>query len=132
MPYVTEETLSAALTELKGTADHLLKIWFALKEMGMSAGNPVKIDTGNSTGALQRLFDYGDPEGAFYVPFAHTRRFLTMKGDACRSVVQTTLKRWAESQSVVTVDPTSYLDIEETADGSLKVQPVARRKARLL
>lgn len=123
MSYITKETLSAALGELRGTADHLLKIWFTLKQMGMNADNPVEIDTGNSTDALRRLFSYGHPEEMFYVPFAHTRRFLTMKGDASRSVIQTTLKRWAESGSVVTVDPTNYLAIEDTAGGILKVQP---------
>lgn len=123
MPYVREETLSAALGDLRGTADHLLKIWFTLKQMGMNADNPVEIDTGNSTAALQRLFGFGHPAGDFYTPFAHTRRFLTMKSDASRSIVQTTLKRWADSGSVVTVDPTNYLDIEETAGGTLRVQP---------
>jgi hypothetical protein len=123
MPYVCEETLSAALQDLRGTADHLLKIWFTLKQMGMTADQPVEIDTANSTDALRRLFSFGHPDGDFYTPFAHTPRFLTMKSDASRSIVQTNLKRWADSGSVVTVDPTNYLDIEKTAAGTLRVQP---------
>src|SRR5438105_2040484 len=102
MPFVTRDALARALSKLHGTADHLLKVWFALKQMGMSARTPVEITTSSPTTALQRLFSYGAPEGEFFIPFAHTRRFATMKSDAARSIIQTTLRRWRDSGSVVT------------------------------
>jgi hypothetical protein len=46
-----------------------------------------------------------------------------MKGDAARSIVQTTIRRWFESGSVVTVDPTGYLEISGDSEGALLVQP---------
>lgn len=109
--YVDKETLARALERLYGTAGHLLKIWFTLKQMGLRPGSAaVEIDTANSTPSLQRLFSCGDPDERFYVPFAHTPRYLTMKHDASRSIVQTTIQRWASSGSVVTCDPTEFLD----------------------
>lgn len=96
-----------------GTADHMLKIWFCLKQMGMTREQPVKVDTSSPTDSLKKLFAYGDPEGNFLVPFAHTDRFLTMKSDAARSIIQTNIVRWVESGSVVNVDPTDYLEIEK-------------------
>src|SRR5437588_5559257 len=107
MPFVTRDSLERALKRLHGTADHLLKVWLALKQMGMAQGVPVEVTTASPTPALERLFSYGHPEGDFFVPFAHTRRFKTMKSDAARSIIQTTLRRWRDSGSVVTVDPTS-------------------------
>lgn len=82
---------------------------------------PVKIDTSNSTPSLDRLFSFGDPDRKFYIPFAHTRRYLTMMHDASRSIIQTTIQRWASSGSVVTCDPTSYIDIKSNLDGKLLV-----------
>lgn len=105
-----------------GTAGHLLKIWFALKHMGLEAGSaPVEIDTGNSTPALKRLFSFGDSSGRFYIPFAHTPRYLTVKRDASRSIIQTNVQRWASSGSVVTCDPTEYMTFQATPDGHLRV-----------
>lgn len=124
--YISAESLSAALTALFGTADHLIKIWFALKQMGMTDSHPVEIDTGNSTPALKRLFSFGHPDKDFYLPFAHTERYLTMKGDASRSIVQTTLRRWYTSDSVVTCNPSDYLTITESGDGKLLVRPGRR------
>lgn len=123
MPYITAETLSTACNEMRGTADHFLKIWLTLKQMGMSAGHPVEIDTRNSTEALQRLFAYGHPGERLYVPFAHTENLMTMAADASRGIIQTTLRRWVSSGSVVSVDPTHYLTIEETTNNTLRVQP---------
>lgn len=123
MPYITADTLSVALSELRGTADHLLKIWFALKQMGMTNERPVVINTTSSHDALVRLFAYGHPDGRFYIPFAHTDRFMDMAADAARSIIQTNLTRWAVSRSVVTVDPTAYLQIEVQPDNSLVVRP---------
>ena len=119
MKYITKEMLEVSLNNLRGTADHLLKIWFVLKEMGLDKNNSVGIDTSNSTPSLRKLFSYGDPEGGFFVPFAATERFLTMKADASRSIIQTTIKRWTEG-SVVTVDPTKFLEILNK-DGKLNV-----------
>lgn len=121
MPYITRETLLHALLDLKGTADHMLKIWFTLKQMGLSDGASVIIDTSSSQSALQRLFGFGNPSGDFFVPFAHTERFMTMKHDASRSIIQTNLTRWAVSESVVTVNPNAYLDILQRDDKTLLI-----------
>ncbi len=123
--YPTPKTIQIALSRLFGTADHMLKIWFCLKQMGMTVDNPVTVDTSSPTDSLKRLFSYGDPDGDFLVPFAHTDRFLTMKKDAARSIIQTNIVRWCESGSVVGVDPTDYLDIEK--DGNVvNVKPGRR------
>jgi 5-methylcytosine-specific restriction enzyme B len=120
--YIDSDTLTRALRSLYGTADHFLKIWFVLKHMGLAtAQKPVLIDTGNPTSSLKRLFSFGDSEGKFYVPFAHSSRYLTMKGDAARSIIQTNIQRWHSSQSVVTCDPTNYLEIKDSPDGKLLV-----------
>lgn len=120
--YIDKNTLKRALEALYGTAGHLLKIWFTLKHMGMSVeAPPVEIDTKNSTPALERLFSCGHPLGYFYVPFAHTQRYLTMKGDASRSIIQTTIRRWISSDSVFTCNPSSYIDMEERSNGKLFV-----------
>jgi len=123
MPYVTAGTLSDALEDLRGTAEHFLKIWLTLKQMGLDVENPVKVNTRNPTYPLQRLFAYGHPNGRLYVLFAHTKNLLTMAPEAGRSIVQTMLRRWLSSGSVVTVDPTNYLTIEETVGGTLMIRP---------
>src|SRR5215212_5412233 len=123
MPYVTAGTLSDALEDLRGTAEHFLKIWLTLKQMGLDVENPVKVNTRNPTYPLQRLFAYGHPNGRLYVPFAHTKNLLTMAPEAGRSIVQTMLQCWLSSGSVVTVDPTNYLTIEETVGGTLMIRP---------
>jgi len=122
--YITRGTLEGAVRQLYGTAGHLLKIWFVLKQMGFRiGGEPVHIDTSNSTDALQRLFSCGAPDHRFFVPFSHTPRYLTMKHDASRSIVQTTIQRWASSGSVVTCDPTHFIDIASGEGGKLLVRP---------
>lgn len=123
MAFVTEQSLREALHKLHGSADHMLKIWFTLKQMGMTAGRSMTITTSSPTPALQRLFNYGDPDDKFFVPFAHTERYKTMQHDAARSIIQTTIRRWYSSRSVVQVDPTRYLDIREDMTGALLVQP---------
>jgi len=123
MAYVTKKSIESSLEKLHGTAHHLLKIWFTLKQMGMTEDHPVEITTSSPTPALKILFSYGDPEEKFFIPFAHTSRFKTMKGDAARSIIQTTIQRWHSSGSVVEVDPTSLLDIEQAASGTLLVKP---------
>jgi hypothetical protein len=125
--FVNAATLKLALQRMYGTAGHLLKIWFTLKHMGLSAGAPpVEVDTANSTPSLQRLFSCGAPDGSFYIPFAHTPRYLTMKHDASRSIIQTTIQRWASSGSVVTCDPTEFLDIVAGEGTKLRVSPGRR------
>ena len=115
--FVSKIALETAVGRIYGTAGHLLKIWFTLKHMGLQSGKaPIEVDTGNSTPSLIRLFSCGAADGVFFVPFAHTTRYLTMKGDAARSIVQTTIRRWATSGSVVTCDPTDFLDIVEKDD----------------
>ena len=125
--YIDSATLRSALQALYGTAGHLLKIWFTLKHMGMTeGGEAVAIDTSNSTASLQRLYSCGAPDGRFYIPFAHTPRYLTMKHDASRSIVQTTIQRWASSGSVVTCDPTDFLDFSSGAGSKLQVKTSRR------
>lgn len=120
--FINKSTLSNALSATYGTAGHLLKIWFTLKHMGLSIENSnVEIDTNNSTPSLERIFSFGDNEGQFFIPFAHTTRYLTMKHDAARSIIQTTIKRWASSGSVVTCDPTEFLNIKQAANNKLLV-----------
>ncbi|WDV94874.1 AAA family ATPase [Brevibacillus parabrevis] len=120
MPYIDKHTLEEALQRMKGTAHHMLKIWFVLKAMGLSDGRSVEIDTGNSTPALNRLFSYGDPNEGFFVPFAHKGRFMTMKSDASRSIIQTNIKNWS-NRTIVSNDPTGYLIIEVSESGPLIV-----------
>lgn len=114
--YISKETIKQAIYGIRGTANHLLKIWFVLKLMGLSDSSSVSIDTSNSTPALKRLFGCGAPDGRFYVPFSHTQRFAFMKHDASRSIIQTTLQRWATSGSVVTCDPSAFLKIVNEGD----------------
>jgi hypothetical protein len=125
--YISGPTLNSALTRLYGTAGHLLKIWFTLKHMGLAQGaNAVEVTTSNSTPSLQRLFSCGDPDKRFYVPFAHTPRYLTMQHDAARSIIQTNIQRWATSGSVVTCDPTEFLDFTGGQGSQLSVSPGRR------
>jgi 5-methylcytosine-specific restriction enzyme B len=115
--FVNSATLKTALERTYGTAGHLLKIWFALKQMGLSVGAaPVEIDTSNSTPSLRRLFSFGDPDESFFIPFAHTPQYLVMAHDAARSIIQTNIQRWASSGSVVTCDPTEFLEIAKGGD----------------
>jgi len=107
--FLSKKTIKEAIADLRGTANHLLKIWLVLKAMGLSEDTPVAIDTSNSTPYLKELFSCGDPDGSFYIPFSHTARFAFMKSDASRSIIQTTLQRWATSGSVVTCDPSAFL-----------------------
>jgi 5-methylcytosine-specific restriction enzyme B len=121
--FVDKRSVTIALGNLYGTAGHLLKVWFTLKRMGLTADSlPVEIDTSNSTPSLKRLFSCGAPDGRFYIPFAHTPRYLTMKHDASRSIIQTTIQRWATSGSVVTCDPTDFLDISSGDESKLLVR----------
>lgn len=115
--YFTEQTIKSAVRDMRGAADHMLKIWFVLKSMGLTRSNAVTIDTSNSTPYLKKLFRSGNSDGSFFVPFAHTERFAKMKSDAARSIIQTNIQRWASSGSVVTVDPTSFLTFDNGADG---------------
>ena len=120
--YVNETSLASALESLNGTADHMLKIWLTLKHMGLSVGAPpITVDTSNSTPSLQRLFSYGAADGSFFIPFAHTARYAKMQHDAARSIIQTNVRRWEASQSLVQYDPTGYLDFESTPDAKVLV-----------
>ena len=121
--YLSEKTIKEAIQGLRGTANHLIKIWFVLKTMGMDENTSVEIDTGNTTPYLKRLFGCGAPDGSFYIPFSHTSRFAFMKSDASRSIIQTTIQRWATSGSVVTCDPSSYISISNADDSKLIVKP---------
>ncbi|MBA4294325.1 ATPase [bacterium] len=120
--YVDETTLKEALAALHGSAGHLLKIWFTFKQMGLKEGSPISVNTSNSTPALKRLFSFGDKANRFFIPFSHTTRYKTMEHDAARSIVQTNAQRWAVSQSVVTCNPTGYLDFESGADSQITIR----------
>lgn len=115
--YFTKDTVRRAVRDMRGSADHMLKIWFVLKAMGLTKTQSVTVDTSNSTPFLKMLFKSGNPDGSFFVPFAHTKRFANMKSDASRSVIQTNIQRWATSGSVVTIDPTGYLEFSNTNEG---------------
>lgn len=122
--YVSLDSMERALCRLRGSADHMLKIWFTLKQMGMTESQHVAITTSSPDEALRKLFDFNHHEGMLFVPFSHTTRFMQMKRDAGRSIIQTTIKRWVASGSVVTTDPSSYLDISDNeASGELIVKP---------
>lgn len=123
MAYFSGDTVRQAAMQLHGTAGHMLKLWFVLKKMGLDSGSePIQIDTSNSTSALTTLFACGSPDGNFFVPFGHSPRFKEMKHDAARSIIQTNIRRWASSDSVVGCDPTSFLGIEETSSNQLQVK----------
>ncbi|MEQ5815181.1 AAA family ATPase [Marinobacter sp. NFXS11] len=120
--FINRETLENALHATQGTASHFLKLWLVLKHMGLETdAAPVEITTSNSTPALTELFSCGSPDGSFFIPFAHTKRYASMKSDAARSIVQTNIERWCSSGSVVTCDPTSFLNVTKSADGRLLV-----------
>lgn len=120
--FIDERTLQAALAQLHATAGHLLKIWLTFKQMGLAEGNSISINTSNSTEALKRLFSFGDKGNRFFIPFSHTTRYKTMEHDAARSIIQTNAQRWAVSQSVVTCNPTGFLDFESGADSQIVIK----------
>lgn len=114
--YFTAQTIKHAVRDMRGGADHMLKIWFVLKAMGLSKSNNVIVDTGNSTPYLKKLFRSGADDGSFFVPFAHTSRFANMQADAARSIIQTNCKKWIDG-TVTGVDPTSFLTFKDTDKG---------------
>lgn len=120
--FVDGKALELALARLHGTAGHLLKIWLTFKQMGLAEGKSVSINTSNSTPALKRLFDFGDESGRFFIPFSHTTRYKTMEHDAARSIIQTNAQRWAVSQSVVTCNPTGFLDFGSEGTSMITVR----------
>lgn len=118
--WVDAQTLSAALKQLHGTANEFFRIWLTLKFMGLAADHaPVQVTTSNSKDALTRLFGFHSPDQSLFYPLATSPRWKTMKHDAHRSIIQTNVRRWATSGSVVTCDPTSYIDFTDSAEGLL-------------
>jgi hypothetical protein len=124
--FVSREALATALDKLQGTADHMLKIWFVLKQMGLTNTSSVTITTSSPNDALIRLFAFGDPGGDLLVPFAHTSRFMKMKADAGRSIIQTSVKRWID-KTVVETDPTAYLQVNRNDCGEGLIVKTTRR-----
>jgi hypothetical protein len=123
--YVSKQALKMALDKLQGSASHMIKIWFVLKRMGLTNAIPVSITTSSPNEALSRLFAFGDPDGRLFVPFSHTKRFLTMDSEAGRSIVQTTSKQWAEKNSVGT-DPSAFLQVERTKEREAIIRTTRR------
>lgn len=111
--YLSKATITQALEDLKGSANPLLKVWLTLKAMGLNASTPVLVDTTNSKPALKALFNSGDPEGRFYIPFSSTQSDAWMSGQASRSIIQTTIKKWLDG-TITTVDPRGYLIISKS------------------
>jgi len=107
--FVDGNTLGRAISQLKGTAGPFFPNWLVLKQMGFTEQKSVDIDTQNSTDALKRLFAFGSPDGRFYFPMAHTKRFLTRASDSSRSVVQTNIRQWYDGSG--TKSPLGFLDI---------------------
>ncbi len=56
--FIAGAALEMALDELHGTADHMLKIWFVLKQMGMTRNKGVLVTTSSPDDALKRLFSF--------------------------------------------------------------------------
>ncbi|EMK3671712.1 AAA family ATPase [Vibrio parahaemolyticus] len=122
--FVDKSTLERSLQSLYGSASYMLRIWLVLKHMGLSIDNPpVRLNTSNSTESLKRLFFCGSPDGDFYIPFSHTTRYLKMKHDASRSIIQTNVQRWATSGSLIGSDPTSFLDMASKPSGEIFIKP---------
>ena len=67
--YISKDTLKQAMQDLQGKADHMIKIWLVLKQMGLTPTNSVYIDTKNSSSALKTLFRSGSSDGRFCIPF---------------------------------------------------------------
>ena len=89
MPYITEDSLRVSLGKVHGTADHMLKIWLVLKQMGMANDQSVEIDTRSPTRALQRLFSYGDPER---IPGAASERYVRSSGSLATRTTSTRVR----------------------------------------
>lgn len=117
--YVDEPTLSRAVQQLKGSAGPFFLNWVTLKHMGLTESSSVEIDTSNSTPHLQRLFEFGDPDNDYFIPFAHTVRYSRYKAHAARSVVQTNIRQWYEGTG--TKKPTHLFDIRESGGARLRV-----------
>lgn len=124
--YASKQALTTALDKLQGTAGHFLKIWLTLKQMGLTDTSAVTVTTSSPNVALKRLFGFGDPSGSFFVPFAHTQRWFLMAEHAGRSIIQTTIKQWADDTAVGS-NPTAYLQIARRAENDAFVVKTKRR-----
>jgi 5-methylcytosine-specific restriction protein B len=107
--YVDRPTLSAAVGQLKGTANVFFRIWLLLKKMGFSKDKPVVITTVNCDEPLRELFWYGD-SAYLFTPFTETPSDRRMKADGGRSIVQTNIRQWADKTG--TKNP-PFLDVRE-------------------
>lgn len=124
--YASKQALKTALDKLQGTASHFLKIWLTLKQMGLTNTSAVTVTTSSPNEALKRLFAFGDPDGNFFVPFAHTQRWFVMAAHAGRSIIQTTVKQWADNTAVGS-NPTAYLQITRSGESDAFVVKATRR-----
>lgn len=115
--YISKDTLKQAMHDLQGKADHMIKIWLVLKQMGLTPANSVYINTKNSTNALKTLFRSGSPDGRFCIPFVSpSSKYRFLQPDASRSIIQTNIKKWKDG-TVSGSDPTSYLQIDKSGSG---------------
>jgi hypothetical protein len=124
--YASKQAVTTALDKLQGTASHLLKIWLTLKQMGLTNTSSVTVTTSSPNEALRRLFAYGAPDGSLFVPFSHTQRYFGMAAHAGRSIIQTTVKQWADNTAVGS-DPTAYIQITRGGEGDAFIVRASRR-----
>jgi len=124
--YVSPQALTLALDKLQGTASHFLKIWLTLKQMGLTNTSAVQVTTSSPNEALKRLFAFGAPDDSMFVPFAHTKRYFLIAAHAGRSIIQTTVKQWADN-TAVGADPTAYLSITRESGNDAFIVSANRR-----
>ncbi len=126
MQYVDQRTLSAAVSQLKGTANVFFRIWLLLKRMGFTRDNPVEVTTVNCDEPLREIFWYGDTSYLF-TPFTETPSDWKMKIDGGRSIIQTNIRQWADKTGTKTP---SFLDVREkerSGDGRTRTKPLIVR-----
>ncbi len=127
--FVTEAAIATALDKLCNTADSMLKVWFVLKQMGMTNNTSAVVTIASPQQALERLFSFGDRGGRFVVPFGkpsdtgdkHPQ--VLMENHASRSVIQTNVNNMMHG--TIKIDPTDYLSFVQGSNG-IMVRPTGQ------
>lgn len=126
--FIDEATLSLALKQLAGTAGTQFRIWMVLKHVGLTHESPVTITTRSTDDSLVRLFGCGHPDGKLFTPYVSIPSDRFMASDAGRSIIQTTVKQWADGTGVYL--PTEYLNVEQLPQqGNIKPYKVSTRRS---